>query len=288
MKLSNLLESFILAEGISDVVYHGTDIHSAFKILNNNEFRLSTTMGTPAETGINNKYYYLSTTRSVLGAYHRDPHGMGVLMQLNGKKLGNNYKAKPVDYWGPDFRKIQPDKNEMEDRVFSDSHTIDNATKYIDAVHFYVDTNVMDAKNVRLPVFRKAYMEAKKNGIPVFVYDNRKSFLTLNTKDAIKPSELQLGKGADRISLTHRQVKNPLDVYVELYYKNKYDDLSPEAKKRMLSIKRSMDSVASLSADIHNNKSSKNSDNLIKIFKKENIRSAKDYIEFLKGKWKGQ
>lgn len=281
MKLSSILN-----EGISDVVYHGTNMSSAYQILKTNAFRLSTTMGTPAETGISNKYYYLSTTRSVLGSYHRDPHGTGVVMQLNGRKLGHNYKAKPVDYWGPDFRKIQPDKNEMEDRVFSNSPTIDNASTYITAVHFYVDVDALDKTRRRLPIFRKAYLEAKKQGIATYVYDNRKSFLTLNTADAIKPSEIQLGKGAERTPSSNYMPRNQLEPYVELYYKNNYDDLSPAAKKRIRSMRYSQDTLAALSADIHNNKSSKNSDTLISIFKKEKIMSVKEFVEFLNAKWK--
>jgi hypothetical protein len=262
MKLSSILN-----EGISDVVYHGTNMSSAYQILKTNAFRLS-------------------TTRSVLGSYHRDPSGTAALMQIDGRKLGNNYKAKPVDYWGPDFRKIQPDKSEMEDRVFSNKPTIDNADKYIVAVHFYVDIETLNNNHPQLPVFRKAYLEAKKRGIQTYVYDNRKSFLTLNTADAIKPSKLQLGKDAERIPSSNYIAKNQLDPYVELYYKENYDDLTPTAKKRLRSMRYSQDTIASLSADIHSNKSSKNSDRLISIFKKENIQSVKEFVEFLNAKWK--
>jgi hypothetical protein len=174
----------------------------------------------------------------------------------------------------------------MEDRVFSNSPTIDNASTYITAVHFYVDVDALDKTRRRLPIFRKAYLEAKKQGIATYVYDNRKSFLTLNTADAIKPSEIQLGKGAERTPSSNYMPRNQLEPYVELYYKNNYDDLSPAAKKRIRSMRYSQDTLAALSADIHNNKSSKNSDTLISIFKKEKIMSVKEYIEFLNAKWK--
>ena len=134
----------ILHEGISDIVFHQTSPDTALAILRDNAFKLSSTMSKAGENEHGTKSFYLSTTRSRAGRYHYShgsKHPLGrftVILKLDGRKLSSVASGGPVDYWGPDFRKVNPTHNEMEDRVTSNHPEIPNADKYIISVEIFV------------------------------------------------------------------------------------------------------------------------------------------------------
>ncbi len=130
-----------IAEGISSVVYHFMGIRNAESVLKQNKFRLTASAGTGAEQALQkgDRMYYLSTTRHKLGGYHIDNSWSGVVFELDGSKLAQNYAGQAVDYWGPEFYGRPggkgPEKKEAEDRVYSYKPYITDANKYIKAVH---------------------------------------------------------------------------------------------------------------------------------------------------------
>lgn len=166
------MRSHELYEGLSSILYHYTASSRAISILKDNEFRL-----TPAPRNSNEeemsdgKLYYLSTTRSKVGDYH-SKQSSGVIFVLDGNKISNNNKGKAVDYWGSDWK-----KPEMEDRIFTNEPTLE-AVKFITAIHVLYTGEPSQTE-------RHIEQQAKSSGIPVFFYDNKKSWLMQNTKGAV-------------------------------------------------------------------------------------------------------
>jgi hypothetical protein len=281
----------IINEGISSVVYHGTNLSAAVRIFDENRFKLSVVAGTPAEQDVSKKLYYFSTTRNKTGSYHRDPYASSIVINLDGQKLGQRYSGKPVDYWGYEFRKIEPSKQEMEDRIFHDAPYINNATDYMTEIHIYLNPEELKNRRGYEQVHaRKIALAAKTKNIPVYFYDDKKAWTIQNKAKTITPSKELLGKGTQlptsRVSAF--SMKNHLDPYVELYYKDEYDKLSSQAKKVYSNIKYDHFNEAgkSLSADIHNYKSAPEKlKGFMKIWKKEKISSVDEFISMIKNKW---
>lgn len=277
----------MLHEGISSVLYHGTSVSSAYHIMKTDKFKLSMAEATSSESGISKKLYYLSTTRSVSGSFHSDPYGASVLFKLDGDALGHNYSGNPVDYWGAEFRKINPAKNEMEDRVFTNKPYIENAKKYISEIHIYF--NMKERSNdITTLQFRKLYLAAKISGINSYVYDDKRAFSTLDKRKAITPTHTMLGKGVKLPKKSpDRMPYDAITPYVEIYYAKSTDDLSDKGKRLVNMLTRySIDAKPSMSADLHNNKSNPDQmEKLMKVWRKAKIHSIDEYIKLMTDKW---
>lgn len=291
MKLKDMLE-----EGISPIVYHSTEFNNLKKILKSNTFRLVTDFGTQAEVGMRgkkDKYYYLSTTRHKLGGYSLEPYHKAVMLVLDGKKLGNTYGGKAVDYWGPAFRKIDPKKAEAEDRIYNTKPIIPNAKKYIKEIHVLYETDRADTAN-RQSYDRKAFIEMKKSGIPIWIYDDRKNYLIQNKAKSVKLDLEYVSAINKEKPLIYNDLGNKyndVEPWIELYHKTKKSSLSKKARDRLYNLRSyAQDAVTNLSNAIHNDKKSDNKVNrqinsLIKIMRKEKLRSVKDFIIMIQDKW---
>lgn len=148
----------VLSEGISNITYHFTSLNSCIKILKNNEFFL--TLSTNKSDAYDNKrLFYLSTQRGRNKELGFAGHMSScVRIQLDGNALMQNFKGRPVDYWGetgkrsyydpkydyahgPTFTRTKQTHHnfEMEDRIFSYEPVIKNADKYILRIDVYID-----------------------------------------------------------------------------------------------------------------------------------------------------
>jgi hypothetical protein len=171
-----------ICEGLSQVLYHSTSLLNVSKIVSSNQFQLASTYANDSEMSTGSKkLFFLSTTRSKTGGFTMSnayPHDAGnAVLVLDGRALGNNYTGNPVEYWGREFLKVSPEKNEMEDRVYNDSPTIPNATKYIKSIHILFKETL----NARA---RTALIVLKKAGIPVWLYQDAKAFVLQDTRRA--------------------------------------------------------------------------------------------------------
>ncbi|CAM0080522.1 hypothetical protein VPHK567_0173 [Vibrio phage K567] len=181
-----------LAEAVNDTVYHGTAIEYAIEILRHDKFKLSDSKGSwsdDTDTEINQKQgkdkrYFLSTARSSSSPYINDLDTFihsevgDVIFVLDGRKLSHNYRGKAVDYGRGDYA---PDYgNELEDRVFSKKPVLPNASKYITEAHVFMKSEKQASK---LDDFM---MEAKKKGIPVWVYDDKRAWQQTNKRKAVE------------------------------------------------------------------------------------------------------
>lgn len=187
-----LRESILLFEGLSKILYHYTMPGNLLNITKQNQFNVSTNLGTPSDLKTTKgKFFFFSTTRTK-GAY-----GGNVCFVLNGEKLNQKYKGSAIDYW--QYSKNRKDYSdddgfmnamkttEMEDRIILDGPTIDNALDYILSVHVLWD---MKDKNVRyLTKDEILYIlnEYKKRNIPIYFYYNHSDYKTLSTKNTVDP-----------------------------------------------------------------------------------------------------
>ena len=283
MMYLKLISRHYALSGVSDIVYHYTSLSSAGNILKENQFALTFISGSDDTLKPNAKYYYLSTTRSRRGSYHEGSE-VHALMVLDGVKLRNNYIGSPVDYWGREFRKIAPAKNEMEDRIWSDKPYIKPASKYIKEIHISfvdVDHDVLK-RNVR-----SLLIEAKKKGIPSFVYTDKTAAKNLDKRKAVKLSDLDIKTDP---AIPHRGYRklDDMSTWLELYEKNDKDHLSENpfgGARRLLSTIRSFDGIESFKADVHNSKRGTPAlHKIVEILKKNNW-NIKDLYKHIQDKW---
>lgn len=168
----------LLQEAVSAVVFHATSLRSAISIVEKDRFELSADFAKAAEQMFKTEpMFYLSTTRSRLGAYHVDSSNYvsnyTVLFVLDGMKLNNTYKGVAVDYWQMTTDLGIPMKDEMEDRVFSRTREI-SMSRYVKRIDILLrEENGSFARNDVLFF----YNLCKRKGIPVKIFDNTKSFL---------------------------------------------------------------------------------------------------------------
>ena len=292
-----------LEEGISQVVYHFTSTDALANILKTNRFMTSVAYGTPADMAANKKkLYYFSLARSMRSTYAKEGRGAAVI-KLDGRKLGNNYKGSPMDYWGPGWS-----TDEMEDRIFTDKPYIEPASRYIEEIgvsmplfdyggkrpQTYTDRNIEWVRTIQ--------EEGKKLGIPVYIYydsagyrSQRKEKGLTSVDEWIKMFE-KIGGETDEWSYT-REPRDPyyLAPFVEILNKIYFgdgtkDDLSEEGQKLWGNMKYYSDSNRQIVADIHNSKSDPHARSFIvaigKAMRKEKMDSIEDLINAVREKIK--
>jgi hypothetical protein len=222
MKLQQILES------LSSIVYHYSKLQNAIKIIDNGYFLLSNSLGDEIEGGIapSGYNYYLSTTRSKLGIFHTNAYKMhgGVLFVLDGEYYKNNFKAKPVSYWGG---RIPLGGDEAEDRIFSKTNKL--PIDGIKEVHVLITSDKSKIDSYQFLI------NCKKHNIITFVYNNEKDWLLQNKNKTIPVSSLKTTSSETKSPpFKERNSSNQLSLWVELLFKKKVDDLSPRAKEIIL------------------------------------------------------
>lgn len=277
-----------------NVLYHFTSAHGALSILKDNSFRLNAYFGQgyqPDDVD-SKRFYYLSTTRSLTGAYHRRSPS-GVLIVLDRDKIKQNHAIRPMEY----YRSRGDDRSEAEDRIVANTPRIENARKYITEIHIGIAIEKDIYANKWDYLLLKAYFEAKKQGIPVYFYTNMNDWLLLRKDNAVVPDVQELyNRGRlERIENAKNRWpqfprENWLDPWVELYYKNNEKDLSDRGKKTLYNLRYDWypeNIHRKLMNEIHNQKRNPSPvlHNLIKIFRKLGIRQPKQYVEYLTSKW---
>ena len=172
MSLTNILK-----EIASPRIYHFTRYANLIGILKNNTFNTTNTLGTKTDREHNaGKFYFFSTQRSGHGELGYAKFKSQVRIVLDGRKLNQNFKAKPVDYWGaPRDPKDAVNRhqmlrnNEMEDRFMLDEPEIRNASKYIERVDVYLDD--MEGQDQQLQTYVQLIDKyAKKRNVDVYYF----------------------------------------------------------------------------------------------------------------------
>lgn len=91
----------MLTEGLSDKLYHFTSIGNAFEICKNDVLYLQSAYAKDADNYDGKRKFYLSCTRmpNVRHGYSRKFMHGGVRIVLDGRRLSNDFKGKPINYW---------------------------------------------------------------------------------------------------------------------------------------------------------------------------------------------
>lgn len=298
-----------LSVSASEILFHITEHSKAVQIMEKNRFELKPADGTEAEEATSLGSYYLSTTRSKLGAYTvGKAYATSAIFVLDGTKLSHTYKVRPIDYWGTN--ELTPEQrtkaDEAEDRVFSRKPSIDNATKYIVEIHAHVG-KAGERSRYQAVMLKRACL---KRRVPVFFYSNVNDLIRMNKKRATTLGISDQGPAPEvyERSPEYQQAKmkerglNPLMGWIEL---NKtpirtkpHEDAAKlsrfgKGNYRKLQSNYSGDDLRGLMADMHNAKSlpygdvsgeRESLDKLIAILRK-NRQTVKEFIAALYAKW---
>lgn len=192
-----LLNEFteFLTESAHGTLFHVTKLPAMISILDKQSFELGFSLAKtnaeqfrPAGT---HKYFYLSTARSPTSGFIAQRRFSGdaqVLIEMNGDWFNKEgYVTKPVDYFGG------KGSDEMEDRVYSLKPEISfegEASNLIKALHIKIPSNSKNFVSMgRETVERmlKVMIQAKKLGIPFYVYTNATAWLMRATDKAMDP-----------------------------------------------------------------------------------------------------
>jgi len=224
-------EKLELDEGATSVLYHYTSPMPALRIMKGGEFELTSSVGSPQEAKIAppGYPYFMSTTRSKVGDYHaRTPGSHAVMFVLDGNKLSQHYKVKPVDYWEGMWQRDNSNERtrEAEDRVYSKTPTIPT-----EGVIKEIHQLVSDQDDFRSPVIRQMAIIAKTQGIPIYFYADKQGWLLQAPNRRFNVSQLPSRfKGQPKKSMAYRSRRiTPLEQWVELLYKKNKSELSQEA-----------------------------------------------------------
>jgi hypothetical protein len=294
----------ILTESLSRIVYHYTNLHAASKIMQSGEFELSSSIGARSEENFAPKDYpyFLSTTRTILGGYHEYVSSGAVMFVLDGNWFNQHYKSKSVDYWGNrDPLKSHHKDHEAEDRVFSKSPTIpiDGVT----AIHVYSkppkNTHNEHMPETKAPAWaRTVLIEAKKRGIPAYLYESESAWRALDTRKSVPITKRPSLIGQqDTRSQTPRN-KGYLRPWLELLQATNSNQLGEKAQKlRIYSLNSDYDkhnAVGGLSTEMGNARKPnsgidrENAVKIINFMQKNRIATIKDLVNFIAEKWKNQ
>lgn len=212
----------LLQEGLSDVLYHVTTLNGAYNILTSGVFKMSIATDVKSEIQLQEKgkIFYLSTGRTKINDYSRQMGVNSAVFVLDGRRIGQRYSGKAVDYWRDTPSSFR--HRETEDRIFSNKNTM--PVGYATEVHVYTTEFYISQYNRQL---RDMYILAHKNGIKFYFYTDERDWLLQNKDKAVKLTQFkELLKNAREINPT-RESTHALE---ELIKKNSTESLSRRAK----------------------------------------------------------
>lgn len=277
----------LLTEKLSAIIYHSTGISTLYRILNDNQFRLTPDFGTSAESDrrVKNRAYYMSFSRSPINDYHHSAGGGNCVIVVDGDAMNRDgFVGRPIDYWGG----IHND--EMEDRLYHREPIIPDVVKYIKAIHAMPRLQDPDRKKRDVQQLRKCYILAKQYRIPMYVYTDANAYRLLDRRRAVPISSITYDKDLDT-GKPYSPVKyrKPYAEYMELLSDVPNERLSKSASERLYTIRYDSfgDAKRSLSADIHNDRRGTYRDDLDKFLRrvhKLGLGSVEDILDYIREK----
>lgn len=290
-----------VTEAATDIVYHYTSTHNAARIMKDGVFKLAATGGNDYEARYAPPGYpfFLSTTRSKVGDYHRYLGSSGVMFVLDGRWLSARYLVKPIDYWDRSWQHTPDRTREAEDRVFS--REPDMPIDGITAVHVLLT----EPGQPRGPLSRQILIAAKTRGIPAYLYNNEAAFRTQNISKSVPIAQAgELLKGQEVTPSFRRPTrglaarrggeawgKSSIYDWIELIKKQPGQALSKSADKLRYNIAYYGDHSDMLRSDLFNaRKPSSGGEydlaNRLQAYMQKNKLTVNTLTDRLKEKWK--
>lgn len=282
----------ILAESLSRVAYHYTNIPTALKIIQSGHFELSHSLGSVEQQYmLRGRPYFLSTTRTRTGGYHGHVSSRGVLFVLDGNWFNRHYKSQPLDYWGNRGTGLRA--SEAEDRVYSAEPTIPIGG--VSAIHVLLD--VSDDEGIEQhnkAVTRALLIAAKTKGIPAYFYTDSGAWLQLDTRHQ---GDVRLLSGSKEKSWYRPQRgRSYLQSWIEMMNAKSQNQLSTQAKKLQLYGFHSdydlKNAIESLSTDMANARKPDNGQEredavkIIRYMQQHRLNTIADFVHHIANKWK--
>jgi hypothetical protein len=215
---------------------------------------------------------------------------------LDGAKISNNYRVKPVDYWERSWQHSPDRTRESEDRIFSRTNTLS-----IDCVtELHVLLAEQDERQSEIT--RQLLIAAKTKGIPTYLYKDARSWRLQNKRKAISPREAgDLLKGHRKEPPYMRRPnrgqgrgqdaygRSSLLMWIELIMKRPGQSLSKGADKIRYNLQYYGDMSGQLKNDFFNAKKPDATEYplVVKLgdYMTKNKLNFVDLIEMLKHKW---
>jgi len=202
--LSNNPSNNTISESLSDIVYHFTYIPHLINILKINKFATSSNLGSNADAWKDRgRFFFFSTQRTKGSSGYGSRHGSNVSIVLDGRKLNQNYKGFPTDYWNWSKDRNMYSSNseyknallsaELEDRIVTNKPYIDNASKYIIEIHVFINPNHTDKKDIN-----DINNLTSQYNIPVYFYTDETNYKLQNKTKAIAPENLDIPNEIER------------------------------------------------------------------------------------------
>lgn len=284
-----------LTESLSRIAYHYTNLPNAAKIMASGNFELSSTLGTQSEENLSPKGYpyFLSTTRTLTGGYHEYIGSGSAMFVLDGNWFNDRYKSKPVDYWGNrDPLQSHHKAHEAEDRVFSKTPTI--PISGVSEVHVLIKSGNTNENMGGWA--RTVLINAKKQGIKAYLYNDESAWRALDTRHAIPLSKNPALRGPQarggRPSMY--KPKGYLHPWIQLITATDKTQLNKDADQLRSSLAYHYDAgqaAQGLGAEMSNARKPsagidrENATKIISYMSKNKLNSLSDLIEHLKQKW---
>ena len=288
-----------ITEGATPVLYHKTGLANALQVVDSGEFLLSSSIGNDIESKLAapGYPYYLSTTRSKVGDYHRWVGDTAVMFVMDGTMISQRYLVKPVDYWERMWAASPERTRESEDRIYSKRNTMP-----IDSVkEIHVLIKQQDER--RSEEARQLLLKAKARGIKTYLYTDDKDWRLQNKAKAVdigasgnllkghrqEPSWMRrpvrgLGRGEDAYG------RSSMLAWIELIRKQPGQPLSKAADKLRYNLLYYSDAVGQLKNDFFNAKRPGETEYplVVKLgdYMTKNKLDFKDLQSALKEKWK--
>lgn len=279
-----MIKQLITAKATA-VLYHGTGIIAASKILTQDKFLLKPSDGTEAEDILagGRSGYYLSCARSMLSEYIQNlGQSWLCILELDGTALSTKYRIRPVDYWAG------MNRDEMEDRVWSQAPAIP-ALRYIKRVYVSVPDSMNDTQRKAI---RNIALSCKRANLEVKFY--AASGKRLNPR-ADKPIALNLDdlKIDPKATKYFRRPMLQLTGWLALYKMPATERDRLRNHKDAYRVSKNLpysDAINVLNADLHNAKgdtdeeSRKQLEEFLRVLR-TNRWTPKDYIKSMQDKW---
>lgn len=149
--INEAVRSVLLNEGLSDILYHFTSVANGYSICKEDTIYLQSAYAKESDNYDKKRKFYLSCTRlfnSSFGYASKFSNG-GVRIKLDGRKLAQKFKGKPINYW-----------NGMNDKFYYYKHLPKNHEEYENSIRWYVNQ------------FKKKHPEATEDEIEHFINHN--------------------------------------------------------------------------------------------------------------------
>jgi hypothetical protein len=271
----------MITEGTSDILYHMTDKEAAAKILKSGNFVLMPSfIGPEKEYQEKNKIYYMSLARNKSSSYFEVFPSAPVLFVFDARKLQNNYRIKPIDFFSSDYDPDLPfpserasGYSEMEDRLISPTNQL-NVKKYVTSIH----TIIPPKEKFSMAYSFMIWKYGKKLGIPVFFYEDYKKMIA-----GRKPVPFDYKKYYKILNPMVTKTFRSLKPYRELLLAKNYDQLSDEAKNILKDLKNNPNAIDNIEKFIGQFYKTNPSEikKFFDLLLKNRFRTLDEYLEFV-------